>query len=99
MRTHTGGMEPLDLVADELFDCRNDLRQGVAVIGIAWQRLGMDGELPALAALERGCDAHLDAELVRLARLTFADAFDLGGVQAVNLRAALAALLLTHSAG
>jgi hypothetical protein len=29
------GMETLDLVADELFDCRNDLRQGVAVIGIA----------------------------------------------------------------
>jgi len=24
-----------DLVAGELFDCRNDLRQGVAVIGIA----------------------------------------------------------------
>jgi hypothetical protein len=32
-------MEPLDLVADELFDCRNDLRQGVAVIGIARQRV------------------------------------------------------------
>jgi hypothetical protein len=32
-------MEALDLVADELFDCRNDLRQGVAVIGIARQRV------------------------------------------------------------
>ena len=93
------GMEPLDFVADELFDCRDDLRQGVAVIGIAGQRLGMDGELPALAALERGDDAHFDTELVRLVRLAFADAFDLGGVQAVDLGAALTALLVAHSAG
>jgi hypothetical protein len=35
---HVGGMEPLDLVADELFDCRNNLRQGVAVKGISRQR-------------------------------------------------------------
>src|SRR5215470_9764412 len=92
-------MEPLDLVADELLDGRNDLSKRVAVIGIARQRLCMDGELAALAALERGGDAHLDAELVRFVRLTFAYAFDLGRVQAVDLGAALAALLLADSPG
>jgi hypothetical protein len=71
-------MEPLDRVADELFDGRNDPGERVAVIGIARQRLGMDGELAALAALERRGDAHLDAELVRFVRPAFADAFDLG---------------------
>ena len=40
----------------------------------ARQRLGMDGELAALAALERGSEADLDAELVRLVRLALADA-------------------------
>lgn len=48
----------------------------------------------ALAALERGGDAHLDAEFIRLVRLSFADAFDLWRVQAVDLGAALPALLL-----
>jgi hypothetical protein len=54
----------------------------------------MDGELAALAALEGGGDADLDAELVRLVRLALGDAFDLGGVQAIDLGAALAALLI-----
>jgi hypothetical protein len=36
-------MEPLDLVAGDLFDCRNDLRQGVEVIGIARQRVPFGG--------------------------------------------------------
>ena len=48
------GMKPLGGVANELLDGRNDPGQGVAIIGIAWQRLGVDGELAALAVLERG---------------------------------------------
>src|SRR5215470_3080039 len=58
------GMNALDGVADELLDCRNDPRERMTVIGIAGQCLGMDRELAAPAALERGCDAHLDAELI-----------------------------------
>jgi len=46
------GMQALDLIADELFDRRDDLGERVAIIRIARQRLGMDGELAALAALE-----------------------------------------------
>jgi hypothetical protein len=57
----------------------------------------MDGELAALAALEGGGDADLDAELVRLVRLALADALNLGGVQAVDLGAALAAFLREHA--
>ena len=57
----------------------------------------MDGERAALAALEGGGDADLDAELVGLVWLALADAFNLGGVQAVDLGAALAAFLRQHA--
>ncbi len=93
------GMQPLDGVADNLLDRRNDARQRVAVIGIARQRLCVDSKLAAFATFERRGDAHLDAELIRLVRLAFADAFDLGRVQAVDFGAALAALLRVHAAG
>src|SRR5579871_4232867 len=63
------GMHALDLVADELLDRWNDPGERVAVIRIAGQRLRMDCELAALAALERGGDAHLDAKLIGLVRL------------------------------
>jgi hypothetical protein len=53
-------------------------------------------ELAALATLQGGGDAHLDAELVGLVRFALADALDLGSVQAVDLRAALAAFLIAH---
>jgi hypothetical protein len=68
-----------------LFDRRDDLCERVSIIKIAGQRLGMDGELAALAAFEGGGDADLDAELVGLVRLAFANAFDFGSVQAVDL--------------
>ena len=68
------GVEPLDGIADELFDRRDHLSQRMAVIGIARQRLRMGDELAALAVLEGGGNAHLDAELVRLVRLALADA-------------------------
>jgi hypothetical protein len=50
-------VQPLDFIADQLFDGRDDLCQRVPVIRIARQRLGMDGELAALAAFEGGGDA------------------------------------------
>src|SRR5262249_29798084 len=59
----------------------------------------MDHELSALAALERGGDAHLDAELIGFVRLSLADAFDLWRVQAVDLWAALPTLLIAHPTG
>jgi hypothetical protein len=90
------GVEPLDRGADELLDPRDHLSQHVAVIGIARQRLHVGDELATLAVLERGADADLDAELVRLVGLALANAFRLGGMQAVDLGAALPAFLLAH---
>ena len=77
------GVQALDLIADQLFDRRDDLGERVPIIRIARQRLGMDGELAALAALEGSSDTDLDAEFVGLVRLTFANAFNFGGVPAV----------------
>jgi hypothetical protein len=45
------GVQALDLIADELFDRRDDLCERVSIIRIARQRLGMDSELAALATL------------------------------------------------
>ena len=59
-------------------------------IRIAGQRFCMQRELAALAALQRGGDRHLDAELVRSMRLALADALDLRRMQAPDLAAALA---------
>ena len=92
------GVDAFEGVSDELLDRGNDTGESVAVIRIAGQRLGMDSELAAFAMLERGGDAHLDAELIGLVRLALADAFDLGGVQAVDLGAALSALLIADPA-
>src|ERR1700719_1146717 len=76
---------------------RDDARQRVAVIGIARQRLHVGDELAALAVLEGGGNADLDAELVGPVRLAFADALHLGSVQAVDLGTALPTLLVAHS--
>src|ERR1019366_4893736 len=87
------GMQPFDRIADELLDRRNDAGQRMPVIGIAGQRLCVDDELAALAVLEGGGHADLDAELVRLVRLALADALHFGRMQAVDLGPALSALL------
>src|ERR1700752_52149 len=42
-------------------------------------------------------DGDLHAELVRLVRLAFADALDLGRMQRIDLAPALAALLIVHT--
>ena len=75
--------------ADLRLDLRNYGRQRVAVVRVARQRLGVGDELAALGAMERGGERDLDAELVRPMRLAFADAFDLGRVQRIDLLSAL----------
>ena len=90
------GVEPIDRGADEFLDPRDHLSQRMAVIGIAGQRLYMGDELAALAVLEGGGNADLDAELVRLVGLALTDAFHFGCIQAVDLGAALPALLLAY---
>jgi len=84
---------PLDGAAGERFGGIDDRSECVAVIGVARQRLGMEHELAASGAGIGGDDRGLDAELVGRAGLAFADAFDLGGVEGIELPAALALLL------
>jgi hypothetical protein len=67
---------------------RNDDRQRVTVIGIAGRRLDMGDKLAALAVLEGGGHAHLDAELVRLTGFALADAFDFRRMQGIEMAAA-----------
>src|SRR5471032_606862 len=82
--------------ADLRLDLRNDGGQRVAVVRIAGQRLGVSDELAALGMMQRRGDGNLDAELIRAMRLTFANAFDLGRMQRINLRPALVLTLLAH---
>ena len=79
----------------ELFKIGDDGTERVAVIRVAVQGLGMQHELPALGHGDRGHDRDLAAELVGRPGLAFADALHLGGVQRVDLGAALALLLMT----
>src|ERR1700720_1923093 len=79
----------------EYFKIDDDGAKRVAVIGVAGQRLGVQHELPALGRGDRGDDRDLAAELVGRPRLAFADALHLGGVQRVDLGAALALLLMS----
>src|SRR5947208_14916715 len=87
-----------DGVADQCLHDRDHGFQGVAVIWIAGQRLHVGNELAALAVLEGGGNADLDAELVRPMGLAFADAFDFRCMQGIDLRPALTLLLLAHAA-
>src|SRR4030081_3592258 len=91
------GVEPLDRGADEFLDPRDHLSQRMAVIGTARQRPHMGDELAALAVLEGGGHADLDAELVRPMGLALADAFDFRRMQGIDLRPALTLLLLAHA--
>jgi len=71
----------------------------MSVIGVAGQCLGMQGELAALGAMQRGGNRYFDAKLVRRVRLALADAFDLRSMQAIDLAAALITVLLEHLGG
>ena len=71
------GNTAIEHVADERLHLWNDGGERVPVIGIAGQCCGMGDKLPASGMLDRGGDAHLDAELVGPVRLALADALDL----------------------
>jgi len=47
--------------------------------------------------MQRGRDADLDAELIGPVRLALADAFNLGGVQGIDLAAALMPVLFQYA--
>ena len=68
-------------------------------MGIAGQRLGVQHELAALAAVDRRRDAHLDPELIGLVGFSLADAFDLWRMQRVDLLAALPLTLIANLMG
>src|SRR5262245_55469809 len=57
----------------------------------------MQHKLPALGGGSRRCDRDFAAKLIGFAGLAFADAFDLGRVQRIDLRPALALLLMAHT--
>jgi len=83
----------LDGASRELLGAVEGVAQGVAVVGVAGQRLGVQHELAGRGAAVGGHDRDLDAELVGRARLALADALDLGGMEGIELPAALALLL------
>ena len=80
----------------ELFKIGDDGTERMAVIRVAMQRLGVQHELPAFGCGDRGDDRDLAAELVGCPGLAFADTLHLGGVQRIDLGAALALLLMTN---
>ncbi len=80
--------------AGHLLQILDHRSEGVAVEGIAVQRLGVKHELAALWHRHRCCDRHLAAKLVGGSRLALADAFDLRRVQGIDLLAAPAMVLV-----
>src|ERR1700730_15109601 len=68
--------------ADQPLNLGDDDAERVAVIWFARQGPGVDDELPAFRMLQRRSHRRLDAELIRLVRLAFANAFDLRRMQA-----------------
>jgi hypothetical protein len=65
----------------------------MTVVGIIWQRAGVQHEQAAGSPAVVGDDGGLHAELVRGGGLTFTDALDLRSVEGIRLPAALALLL------
>src|SRR4030081_327511 len=89
----------LDLAAGEFLGLVDDVPQGVTVIGVARQCPGMQHELTARGAGVGGDDRDLDAELVGRTGLALADALGLGGMEGIELPAALALLLASDLGG
>src|SRR4029079_337803 len=83
----------LDLTAGKPFGVRDDGCQGVAVVGVSRESLGMQHELAARRTGIGADDGGLDAELVGRAGLALTDAFHLRGVEGIKLPATLALLL------
>jgi hypothetical protein len=83
----------------ELLQLGDNRPQGVAIERIAVQRLGMKHELAALRLCRRRRNRDLAAELIRGPGFAFADALHFGGMQRIDLRAALTMILETHPTG
>src|SRR5260370_24132466 len=90
-------VDATDLDAGKLLQIGDDGAEGVAVEWITVQGFGVQHELPALWGRYRRCDGDLAAELVGRPRLAAANALDLGGVQGIDLRAALPVGLMAHA--
>ena len=84
---------------DHVLDIGDHGCQGMAVIGIAGHGLGVNHELPALAAVERGGDRDLHAKFIRFVSLALADAFDFRGMQGIDLVTTLAPALILDPPG
>jgi hypothetical protein len=89
----------LDLAPGEFLGLVDDVAQGVPVVRVAGQRLGMQHELTARGAGVGGDDGDLDAELVGRAGLALADALGLGGMEGIELPATLTLLLASDLTG
>ena len=83
----------LDLAAGEFLGVVDDVAQGVAIVRVAGQRPGVQHELAVRGAGIGSDDRDLDAELVGRAGFALADALGLGGMEGIQLPAALALLL------
>ena len=68
------GRDPFEGGAGQRLDLGDHRFQGVTIVWPPRQRLGVDRELAALAALEGGGDGGLDAELIGFVALALADA-------------------------
>src|SRR4029450_3828190 len=90
-------VDAVDRGASELFEIRDDEAERMAIVRVTVQRLGVQHELAALGGSDRRRDRDRAAELVGFAGLPFADAFDLRRVQRIDLRPALALLLMAHT--
>ena len=84
------GQDAADSGAGQRLDVGQHGFERVAVIRPSGQRLGVNGELAALAAVQRGGDGGLDAELVGLVGLSFSNAFDLRRMQGIDMLSAIA---------
>ena len=92
-------MDAADFEAGQFLHLGDNRAEGVTVIGVAVQRLGVEHELAALGLGNGRGDGDLAAEFIGRPSLAFADALDLGGVQAVELPAALVLPLVAHLFG
>ena len=67
------GDDAREVGADLRLDLRDHGLAGVAVVGVARQRLGVGDELAAPGAMERGGERDLDAELIGPMGFSLAD--------------------------
>src|SRR5579883_266781 len=81
------------------FEIGDHRTKRVAVEGVTVQGLGVQHELTASWCGNRRHDRDLAAELVGCSRLALANALDLGSMQRIDLRPALAMLLVAHLDG